>query len=477
MKSGSPSDSALLHTLLLLVLVSMLAAVCRGSFMQETPFFSAPISNVTARVGHTAQLACQVENLGPYKSSWLALRGAVLQKIKSGETGSFLDCRWVAWVQQATGAVLTVGMHVLTSNERVTVQRPSRSTWLLQLTHVALQDAGRYMCQLSTSPPRKLYGYLTVVEPPKMLEGNEWLDLDVGASVTLSCAAKGIPSPSVVWKREDGSSMRLNLTHTVPEVKGETLTLTDIQPTAAGRYQCVASNGHPPSASKYIQVGVRFAPVVIGPGTEDTAELGGRYTFRCRYAAHPRPDIYIIRSNDLGDQTITQDYFRVVPVADQQPTTNEMFLEMTRLEASDFGVYRCLVNNSEGFAVSETLLREAPVATTTLSPVLDSPPLIKGPHLLLHRDNLTVPLLVNAYPHPEELLTPTSDLESGMMDEDQNALESRKRPSSNWPRKIGRVSLLPKNRESASSAPCPVRPPCHFLPALLFLIQTLIRTI
>ena len=33
----------------------------------DTPFFSAPISNVTAAVGETAQLACLVESLGPYK--------------------------------------------------------------------------------------------------------------------------------------------------------------------------------------------------------------------------------------------------------------------------------------------------------------------------------------------------------------------------------------------------------------------------
>ncbi|XP_047740853.1 uncharacterized protein LOC125179299, partial [Hyalella azteca] len=141
-------------------------------------------------------------------------------------------------------------------------------------------------------------------------------------------------------------------------------------------------------------VGVRFSPIVKGPGAEDVAELGGRYTFSCLYAAHPRPDIFIIRSNDLGEQTLTQEYFRVVSVADQEPYTHEMFLEMTRLEAADFGVYSCLVNNSEGLAISETLLKAKEKATTEVSQEIAATTagdtlLVRGPHLLLHRDNLT----------------------------------------------------------------------------------------
>ena len=66
---------------------------------------------------------------------------------------------------------------------------------------------------------------------------------------------------------------------------------------------------------------MRFSPIVAGPGDVAVASLGGRYTFRCLYAAHPRPELYILRSNDLGEQFLTREYFRVVQVYDQKPYT------------------------------------------------------------------------------------------------------------------------------------------------------------
>ncbi|XP_047740769.1 uncharacterized protein LOC125179267 [Hyalella azteca] len=86
------------------------------------------------------------------------------------------------------------------------------------------------------------------------------------------------------------------------------------------------------------------------------------------------------------------------------------------------------------------------IAATTAGDEL----LVRGPHLLLHRDNLTVPLLVNAL--DRQTLSPLTDPELKASDEDQNALESRKLPSSVWPRKIGRVSLIPKIKESIDTS-------------------------
>ena len=70
----------------------------------------------------------------------------------------------VAWVHYGAhgSAVLTVGTHVLTVNPRVSVTE-ERNTWTLYMKNVTKSDEGDYMCQVSTVPPSKLYGHLTVV--------------------------------------------------------------------------------------------------------------------------------------------------------------------------------------------------------------------------------------------------------------------------------------------------------------------------
>ena len=86
-----------------------------------------------------------------------------------------VGCLQVAWLQQSTGAVLAIGQTVVTRNPRVGVRRPSRTTWVLQFDDVIHRDAGRYMCQISTSPPRKLYGYITVVGKLQQQQSSEQL--------------------------------------------------------------------------------------------------------------------------------------------------------------------------------------------------------------------------------------------------------------------------------------------------------------
>ena len=69
----------------------------------------------------------------------------------------------------------------------------------------------------------------------------------------------------------------------------------------------------------FSQIGIRFAPMISAPEEEAEAYKGGRYTFRCVFSAHPRPELLIVKSGPLGDQTLTEEYFRVLPVFDQEP--------------------------------------------------------------------------------------------------------------------------------------------------------------
>jgi len=47
-----------------------------------------------------------------------------------------------------------------------------------------------------------------------MTDGDEWVELDIGTSVTLNCAADGTPAPSISWVREDEKPIRINSSFT-----------------------------------------------------------------------------------------------------------------------------------------------------------------------------------------------------------------------------------------------------------------------
>ena len=47
-----------------------------------------------------------------------------------------------------------------------------------------------------------------------MLGGDEWIERDVGDSVTLRCQAKGTPPPAITWAREDNRPIRINSNRT-----------------------------------------------------------------------------------------------------------------------------------------------------------------------------------------------------------------------------------------------------------------------
>ena len=70
---------------------------------------------------------------------------------------------------------------------------------------VSRNDSGHYMCQINTEPMVSQIGMLEVVEAPDILynqTSNDTITME-GASVTLTCEARGYPEPTVTWQRED----------------------------------------------------------------------------------------------------------------------------------------------------------------------------------------------------------------------------------------------------------------------------------
>lgn len=307
----------------LAVLVSStLLQVCDAA--KEMPYFLEPISNVTMPAGRDVRLACVVDHLSNYK---------------------------LAWIQRDRSAILTVGNHVITRNNRIGVSHDGHRTWYLTIKDVRPGDAGTYMCQINTAVAISQTGHVSVVVPPYIKDdmSSDDVTLQEGMDVTLVCSARGSPVPSIMWRREDKSDIRVNLTSTMKEVPGPLLHLSKVSRTDMGAYLCIASNGVPPSVSKRIDVVIRFLPTVYVPHQLVGVPVGQDVTIECYIEAWPKGLNYWKRPNGI-EVLHSDDKYEVKEVEGSQKYKTHMLLNIHRVSKSDIGKYNCIANNSQGGA-------------------------------------------------------------------------------------------------------------------------------
>lgn len=69
------------------------------------------------------------------------------------------------WLKNTTDSaqLLTVGPATYTGDNRIAVKFQYPNNWRLSMNPVKRSDAGGYMCQISTHPPRTVFTNLTVL--------------------------------------------------------------------------------------------------------------------------------------------------------------------------------------------------------------------------------------------------------------------------------------------------------------------------
>ncbi|XP_071516073.1 lachesin-like isoform X2 [Panulirus ornatus] len=284
------------------------------------PRFVEEVPNITVTVGREALLPCTVEHLRGFK---------------------------VAWVQVDTQTILTIHKQVITRNPRINLLHNDHRTWHLQLTNVREKDRGWYMCQVNTDPMRYRQGYVDVVVPPDIIDRESSGDITVreGEDVTLTCRAKGHPTPSVIWRREDNQHIVLDEDLTVPMVEGDTLLMAKVSRMQMGSYLCIASNGVPPSISKRTQLNVQFPPVAWVPQQLEGASLGQELVLECHTEAFPRSINYW--TNPKGDLIVAGTQYEPELVVKNSYVVF-MRLRIRHLRQEDLGTFRCVAKNSLG---------------------------------------------------------------------------------------------------------------------------------
>ncbi|XP_053672472.1 opioid-binding protein/cell adhesion molecule homolog [Anopheles nili] len=283
------------------------------------PKFSAPIANVTVPVGREGVMTCTVHDLYKYK---------------------------VAWLRVDTQTILTIETLVITKSERIAITHTEQRIWQLRIKDIRESDKGWYMCQINTDPMKSQMGYLDVVVPPDILDYPTSQDMVVqeGNNVTLTCAATGVPEPTVTWKREGDKSLTSVEDSGITSHDGAMLHIHNVQRHNAGSYHCIASNGVPPTVSKRIIVTVNFQPIVHLPTRQYYADLGGRVALECFSESQPVSINYWMKQRDEV----------ILPGGTYDATFEDhvhklaMKLVVRVEKPADFGVYKCVAKNSLG---------------------------------------------------------------------------------------------------------------------------------
>ncbi|XP_053603986.1 opioid-binding protein/cell adhesion molecule homolog [Plodia interpunctella] len=306
------------NLLLAIIVLDWLFAGSTDATIHE-PGFTGPIANVTAPLGREAVLACTVHNLSTFK---------------------------VAWLRVDTQTILTIHNHVISRSRRVGVTHSDQRVWFLHIRELRETDRGWYMCQINTDPMKSQLGYLDVVVPPDILDRGTSTDQTVreGASVSLTCAASGSPSPQIVWRREHSKPITIADGIQVSSLEGHVLNISRVSRQHAGAYLCIASNGVPPTVSKRIMLTVQFPPVITIRNQLVGAALGTDLVLECETEAYPKPVSYWSRENGeivpvgggLEPQKVEGSYRSVLRLA------------IRRITTSDYGAYKCVSKNSLG---------------------------------------------------------------------------------------------------------------------------------
>ncbi|XP_073988666.1 klingon isoform X2 [Rhodnius prolixus] len=270
-----------------------------------SPRFVTRGQNYRVVIGDTLVLPCEVENLGTYVLLWR--RGA---------------------------SVLTA--------DKIMVTRDSRFRLVdgfnLEISDVMPQDAGDYVCQIGDGENRDQIHTVEILVPPSIRTSpaSGQLTARKGGTITLECKASGNPVPSILWSRKDNS-----LPTGEKAMEGFSITLEKVDRHQAGVYQCTANNGVGDPVTVDMQLDVLYPPEIeVERSWVHTGE-GYDAQLVCIVHGEPAPNVVWY-----------QDSFPLEPTERKLMETrgNKHTLTLKEVQASDFGNYSCVAENSLGRA-------------------------------------------------------------------------------------------------------------------------------
>lgn len=266
------------------------------------PQFTSPSQTVNIKIGETARLPCEVQNLGTFMVVWK--KESVL--ISAGNTKVIRDNR----------------LNIVGTS--------------LDINKVSSKDSGNYTCEINTDVPSHINIVLNVLEPAKVRRFPEEgrIQARKGDPVTLRCIGEGNPPPSIRWSKpgfyfQNGDD----------KFQGSVLSFQAVGRPDVGLYECSADNGVSEPATATIDVKVLYPPEIeierswIHTGVHQEAYL------TCIVHAEPGATVLWYRE----ERVIVPSDTRIL-----ESSSNKHTLILRNVEESDFGLYSCTADNLLG---------------------------------------------------------------------------------------------------------------------------------
>lgn len=301
----------------------------------EEPNFHLPVMNVTYVAGTTAILPCSVEHLGSYSIVWA----------------------------NPKATTVTLQDRRITDDSRISVERPTTTSWNLHIRDVDPSDGGIYSCHINTAPVKVKRINLIVQLPPKIIDHLSSSDINVkeGETVSLVCNVTGIPQPTVTWYRQRRHDSGVREQVGPP---GEVLIIHNVTRYCDDIYTCVANNGVPPNSYRKVAVTVLFPPDVRLPIKRMGQVRGKETILDCMITAVP---LGIMVWKKDGRELKKSWKYRIEPY-DESGNTYTLSIRIIDLDENDFGEYTCVAANVLGKDEETMILYDATIEKEISTP-------------------------------------------------------------------------------------------------------------
>ncbi|XP_048471366.1 neural cell adhesion molecule 1a isoform X6 [Rhincodon typus] len=238
----------------------------------------------------------------------------------------------------------------------------------LTINKISKRDDGDYICiAQNKAGDAELEITLQVFVKPEITYVENKTAVELEEQITLTCEAKGDPTPTIVWMKgahtyKDGEQTVDGRIEVQSHARVSSLTLKDIQHTDSGEYICKAKNSiGQDSETMYLEV--QYAPKLQGTVTVYTWE-GNAVNITCEVLAHPVALVTWFRD---GQQLPSSNYSSIKIYS----TRSTNYLQVTPDSENDFGPYNCTASNRVGVESKEFILvqAETPSAPTILDTI------------------------------------------------------------------------------------------------------------
>uniref|UniRef100_A0A8C2JYG3 Immunoglobulin superfamily, member 9a n=1 Tax=Cyprinus carpio TaxID=7962 RepID=A0A8C2JYG3_CYPCA len=298
-------------------------------------FSDAAEIHVRAKKGDTAVLTCSLPAL---------------------DEGSSAPQHVIEWVRQDYDIPILIqfGVH----NPRVHPNYDGRVSLVrgtsLQIRGLLLEDEGWYECRIlpldkttDEAGSNGSWTLLSITSPPVFTETSRpRVEVFVGRSVTLKCAAQGNPRPTVTWSK-DGRPIK---PQNKVKIMNGSVSFHAVSRETSGQYQCHASNTEG-NVTHVTMLKVIGPPVIVIPPMDTVLNMSQDAKLKCQAEADPPNMTYVWQRQG-------EDIYHIESLKSRVKVIVDGTLLISRLIPEDSGNYTCMPTNG---------LPDSPSASATLT--------------------------------------------------------------------------------------------------------------